>query len=142
MKQIKDLFLPYEDCLKLKQLGFNDECFTFYNNGILDLENMHKWLYCTNQDTFSESKNCTAPTYEQFFHWLREIHNIDAWVQPFMNEKKNGLYIIPYLPDESYSYYIFKDGIYVSDKCDLLDFEEAQLELVKEIIERLENHLK
>jgi hypothetical protein len=75
---------------------------------------------------------CTAPLYSQVFRWFREKHNIDAWVQPFVSEKQNGK---PFLPDESYVYYIFKDGVYVDDAVNFLDYEEAELACLQKLIE-------
>ena len=57
------------------------------------------------------------PTQSLLQKWLREVHNIDVWSQPFVMDKS--------LPDESYSYFIYKDGIFVKDGMDYIDFEEA-----------------
>lgn len=65
------------------------------------------------------------------FRWFRETYNIDAWVQPFVAQSKKN---IPYLPDESYGYFIFKDGVFVCDKVDLLGPEEAELACLIELI--------
>lgn len=69
---------------------------------------------------------------QQAFRWFREKHNIDAWVQPFVSEKQNGQ---PFLPDESYVYYIFKDGVYVDDAVNFLNYEEAELACLQKLIE-------
>jgi|TARA_R110000765_G_C18786092_1_gene591945 hypothetical protein len=57
------------------------------------------------------------PTQSLLQKWLREVHNIDVWSQPFVMDKS--------LPDESYSYFIYKDGIFVKDGVDYIDSEEA-----------------
>ena len=52
---------------------------------------------------------------------MSEVHNKDVHAQPFiMKEGEHS-----YLPDESYSFFLFKDGIYISDMVDFIDFEEA-----------------
>ncbi len=58
--------------------------------------------------------------------WLRDIHNIDVWAQPFVHKQS--------LPDESYSYFLYKDGVYIDDGTDFLNFEEALEEGLKEAL--------
>jgi hypothetical protein len=72
-----------------------------------------------------------SPTLSQAFRWFRDKHNIDAWVQPFMMEKHGTAF----LPDESYGYWIFKDGVLVADEVDFLNPEEAELACLKKLIE-------
>lgn len=68
--------------------------------------------------------------------WLRDVHNIDVWAQPFVMNKS--------LPDESYSYFIYKDGVWQNDGVNMLSFEEAlekglqeSLKLIKDKITNL-----
>ena len=123
----KELFIPYEQALALKQLEFDEPCFGLFvrmNNKLLIKEVPNQ------QESEQYFGGILAPTYSQAFRFFREKYNIDAWVQPFMMGKLG-----PYLPDESYVYWIFKDGDFVADKVDFLDFEEAELECLKKIIE-------
>jgi hypothetical protein len=62
-------------------------------------------------------KRYAAPTQSLLQKWLREVHNIDVWAQPFVKNQS--------LPDESYSYFVYKDGVWQNDGVDMLDFEEA-----------------
>jgi len=122
---MKQEFVPYELALELKQLAFSESCFGgFYNNGDLHIQRVD---FQSSLEGF-----CLAPLYSQVFRWFREKHNIDAWVQPFVSEKQNGK---PFLPDESYVYYIFKDGVYVDDAVNFLDYEEAELACLQKLIE-------
>jgi hypothetical protein len=64
-------FVPYELALALKQLGFDEPCFAFYDES----------LYFPNQyGTFCNQKldasSCSAPTYSQAFRWFRDKHNL------------------------------------------------------------------
>jgi len=122
-------FVPYEQALALKELGFDEPCFGYYNyNGT------HFFDYKPKTD----DKNLTkAPLYQQAFRWFREKHNIDAWVQPFVSEKHGK----PFLPDESYAYYIFEDGVYVADGVNFLDSEEAELACLKKLIKIVKQQL-
>jgi len=121
-------FIPYEQALALKELGFDEECFSFYN-AIGELYKSEGY-YCYSHNVHKDE--VIAPLYQQAFRWFREKYNIDSWVQPFTSEKSNGDL---YLPDESYSYFIFKDGVWVADGVDFLEPEEAELACLKKLIE-------
>ena len=62
-------FIPYEQALALKELGFDELCLMYYD---------YSW-------TLVESGvyECKAPLYQQCFRWFREKHdlhcNIDPW---------------------------------------------------------------
>lgn len=68
---IKDEFIPYEEALALKELGFNDICLAEYNRGKqLIFNNSGK---VRNTSTFC---NISAPLYQQAFRWFREKHEL------------------------------------------------------------------
>jgi hypothetical protein len=123
-------FVPYELALELKQLGFDEPCFAIYYNPSKEL------FIGGTINPFTKEIRTLAPTYSQAFRWFREKHNIDAWVQPFVSEKQNGK---PFLPDESYAYYIFEDGVYVADGVNFLDLEEAEMACLKKLIDHCKN---
>ena len=56
-------FVPYEEALGLKALGFEETCYGFYNQ---DDNNKPKGFYPANG-------NNSAPLYQQAFRWLYEI---------------------------------------------------------------------
>ena len=127
-------FVPYEQALALKELGFDEKCFGYFG-----VENELMVSVSWNSDFNLQRRNfISAPLFQQAFRWFREKHNIDAWVQPFVSEKQNGK---PFLPDESYAYYIFEDGVYVADGVNFLDSEEAELECLKKLIEIVKQQL-
>lgn len=73
-------FIPYEESLALKELGFDEECFYYYNNSkklmefeYYDLERANSTLQ---SDYGGKDKICTAPLYQQAFRWFREKHNL------------------------------------------------------------------
>jgi hypothetical protein len=127
-------FVPYELAWELKQLNFDETCFGYYHNlGSSQLVLSKRDLRAYNGNSI---EYCLAPLYQQAFRWFREKHNIDAWVQPFVSEKQNGK---PFLPDESYAYYIFEDGVYVADGVNFLDSEEAEMACLKKLIDHCKN---
>jgi len=66
-------FVPYELALELKQLGFDDECFTVYS-----FKKLRKGTF---SNLSSTDDTILAPTYSQAFRWFRhkgiisEIHS-------------------------------------------------------------------
>lgn len=122
---IEKEFSPYNEALELKELGFDEPCFGYYYNRELSFG-----------ARTSYGEVVEAPTFSQAFRWFREKYNIDAWVQPFTSIKSNGKM---FLPDESYSFFIFKDGIWVDDKTDFVEPEEAELACLRKLIKTVKN---
>jgi len=129
---MKKEFVTYPLALRMKQLGFNEPCFGYY----LEDGEWQPASYSYNGTVYPSNKDLlllwvSAPLFQQAFRWFRDKHNIDAWVQPFMMEKHGTAF----LPDESYGYWIFKDGVLVADEVDFLNPEEAELACLKKLIE-------
>ena len=65
-------FIPYEQALELKELGFNENCLAFYNFGerLMPID--------TDFTNFRElSDDLTkAPLYQQAFRWFREKYGM------------------------------------------------------------------
>jgi len=69
---MKKEFIPYEQALSLKELGFDEPCFGYY-------EYSKKFLITDSVFyTNSELKNngITTPLYQQAFRWFREKYNL------------------------------------------------------------------
>jgi hypothetical protein len=61
-------FIPYEQALELKELGFNEGCLKKYDaDGDLSIDTQNG--YYVNQHL---SKSTSAPLYQQAFRWFRE----------------------------------------------------------------------
>ena len=72
---IEKEFVPYEEALALKELGFDEPCLKFYVAGKLILA-----LDAENGDTNSKLNGynplyVSAPTFSQAFRWFREKYN-------------------------------------------------------------------
>ena len=87
-------FIPYEQALELKELGFNESCFgRFYTKpkckmfGIDEkgrtypIKNTPKKLYTIGEHcVLNEDNVITAPTFSQAFRWFREENKLHAVV--------------------------------------------------------------
>ena len=75
MNTIETLFVPYELAVKLKQLGFDEPCFGYWNidpylpNPTFNLVKPFDHEWCI-----------PAPLYQQAFRWFREKYNILATI--------------------------------------------------------------
>lgn len=70
-------FIPYEQALELKELGFDEWCIAEYDASDYAAHYGDVMLeYCrqvTNLD--SDGDSCTAPLYQQAFRWFREKYD-------------------------------------------------------------------
>jgi len=65
-------FVPYEQALALKELGFNEHCFGGY-----DMETLKLWIgYLNDGEQFNREYYYPAPTFSQAFRWFRDKHNL------------------------------------------------------------------
>jgi hypothetical protein len=118
-------FIPYEQALALEELGFDEPCFAVYIDKTLIMED--DWLYSTNQDTFIESSNFTAPLYQQAFRWFREKHNLEGEVHciRFNSKRLKG-----------YQYAITSRNYQKFEQLgDYHTYEEAEFACITELIE-------
>ena len=72
-------FIPYEEALALKELGFDEPCLSSFD------ENKNLFKVWEN-DMVNGRTICLAPLYQQAFRWFREKHNIDSYhIEPTNN---------------------------------------------------------
>jgi hypothetical protein len=77
-------FVPYEQALALKELGFDEPCFAMYFSGMLK-----ERCYCKNSE-FTEPHQIifiSAPLYQQAFSWFREKCRLQPSVNSFCFEE-------------------------------------------------------
>jgi hypothetical protein len=70
-------FIPYEQALELKELGFNEECFGFYT-----LEGCY---FPNTTELNSLSYACASPLYQQAFRWFREKYDLFISITHYEN---------------------------------------------------------
>jgi hypothetical protein len=86
-------FVPYQQALELKELGFDEPCFTYYFcNGILsdtpresgdDIKYQGDCKFDNHQNSYlEEDDDCSAPLFSQAFGWFREKHGIFVSIVP------------------------------------------------------------
>lgn len=76
---MKNQFVPYEFAIKLKELGFDEECLTKW--GVSSLRLYGDYKPCSNTDDIVLSGDLiSAPLWQQAFDWFREKHNFPNWI--------------------------------------------------------------
>ena len=71
-------FTLYPEALELKQLGFDEPCFAFYDESLYFPNNENQYGTFCNQKL--DASSCSAPTYSQAFRFFRNKHNINAQI--------------------------------------------------------------
>ena len=73
-------FIPYEEALALKELGFDELCFGFYNNA-----DGNVWIKHTVDESIKSiyTGDFEAPLYQQAFRWFREKYNLYSYVEAY-----------------------------------------------------------
>lgn len=142
-------FIPYEQALALKELGFDELCFGVYKwffNGkkkYIDLymdSNIYiKNSLCKEKPKYNilSSQSVSAPTFSQAFRWFREKYDLHGIT--FKN-KKNKFYNEGI---KTHSYTImgnYNNVLYniLSNEYKLL-FEETELKCLKKLIKIVKN---
>ncbi len=121
-------FVSYEMALALKELGFNEPCFTYYynvssklrTNISVDINN--GWIYSLNK----KLAITLAPTFSQAFKFFREEYKLPSWVYTSDNEK--------------FYYGILRDTRFLIDGNKPYEtYEEAELACLLKLIEVVKN---
>ena len=125
-------FIPYEQALALKELGFDEPCFGHYSNGEL--------VYSNHTNNTMQRFRYSAPLYQQAFRWFREKYSIQSTIEPTKDQHRFEL---------GFNYWIWNTktgeewftepknrpaGDYVFDS-----YEEAEIECLKKLIEIVKN---
>ena len=76
--RIENEFVPYEQALALKKLGFNNYCLTCYLNGSLQTDPSEIFWFQHSYRSHSKQEFVSAPTFSQAFRWFREKYNVHS----------------------------------------------------------------
>ena len=117
-------FVPYEQALALKELGFNERCWGHYWENLFYFGTTH-----SHPSTMPNSpESCLAPTFSQAFRWFREKHGLDSFVKHLY---KSTIKVGYYFGIDEYKGIEFQmdlDDYYKT-------YEEAELECLRKLIE-------
>jgi len=80
---MKKEFIPYEQALALKELGFDEPCIAKYTSDKLLLSINWNDVWCEN---IINEFEIYAPLYQQVFRWFREKYGLFGWIEG--NERK------------------------------------------------------
>ena len=79
-------FVPYEQALALKELGFDERCNGHYWEGLFYYQTTH-----SHPSTMPNSiESCSAPLYQQAFRWFREKYKLIGLIQRDITRNYNG----------------------------------------------------
>ena len=119
-------FITYEQSLALKELGFDESCFGYYDNGVFIF-----WY-----DSEQESElllNCSAPLKQQVFRWFREKRKIEATVACYYSKILGISY-----EERQYHCHIVRDGVTTKGP-KFKTYEESELACIDKLIELVKN---
>jgi hypothetical protein len=126
-------FVSYEIALKLKELGFDEPCLTYYYELTSNLRT-HLAIDIRNAWTYSGNKKLgftLAPLYQQVFRWFRNKYGIDFNINTIYSR---------YNENTSKKYSGFIDNKTVFTNVGFYDtYEEAQKECILNLISIIKN---
>jgi hypothetical protein len=137
-------FVPYELALKLKQIGFDMECFgRFYTKPGCQMfsvdekgrpypiKNTSKKLYTLGEDFVLNDNNViTAPLFQQVFRWFREEYNQHSFIELVFEDEIRFDYVV-YVNEDEDDCIDYGDGPFET-------YEEAELACLDKLIEIVE----
>ncbi len=126
-------FVNYNQALKLKALGFDEPCLTYYYELNSNLRT-HLGININNAWTYSGNTNfgfTLAPLYQQVFRWFREKQNLygvytmgDDWNNFYFHIWRNDTMTKTFVTSSNWVYETY---------------EEAELACLNEMIKIIEN---
>jgi len=131
-------FVPYELALRMKQLGFDEPCFSYYElDGRLsdtpkesgdDIKYQGDCKFDNHQNTYlDEDESCSAPTWQSAFRWFREKYQLHSTITS--------------ISQDSWQWHITKPGESLGKLYDedFYTYEEAELFCLEKLIEIVES---
>ena len=127
-------FVSYEMALALKELGFNESCFTYYYNvsgklrTLISVDIYNGWTYFPNKKSIT-----LAPTFSQAFRFFREKKLSDSCVCRYQSRDDEGIYY----------YYVINHDFGIEEtkhfKEGFFSYEEAEQACLQKMIEIIKN---
>ena len=131
-------FVPYQPSLDMKELGFDEPCFSYYKNDQLS-EILEEVINSKMRNVNNEIDDyISAPTFSQAFRWFREKYDLDYSLLP---ESSSGHRLL----DRTFNIVIYKYYMNMNVQSEIFRIdgkiatynkrEEAELECLKKLIE-------
>jgi len=119
MSNMEREFIPYQEALALKELGFDEPCLGLWNlnNGKYEVDIIG---VCKYSKEF-KYREVLAPLYQQAFRWFREKYKIRFFIQSGMSDLGEFFKVI------------FPDG--EQRNMSYITYEEAELACLRMLIE-------
>lgn len=123
---MKELFIPYEQALEIKNIGFGKRCIAWYDD---------QGLLCSDlnfgyRQKDMETGECVAPLYSQVFAWFRENYDFHHYIEPInMDGKVRYEYCVVNSSDDNKEFN--EDVAY--------EYEDAEIECLKQLINLIKN---
>ena len=119
---MKKEFIPYEQALELKELGFDEECLGLFNVDGLQYDGEIYCLPYKNNTDGIDPSIIAAPLWQQAFRWFREKYKLLSYIDD--------------CPTETFRYNIVFDMFgTVVGLGGFSTYEEAELACLKKLIE-------
>lgn len=128
-------FIPYQQALALKELGFDEPCLSIYDKDGKLQRSLLEYPIINSKNGFHEHWNIiTAPLYQQAFRWFREKYDfVGTVLGDGFNGKLKGYYYS--ITEEGWiNYYESIDDMKWYDT-----YEEAELACLNKLIEIVKN---
>ena len=122
---MNELFVPYNESLNLKELGFDEPCLFAFDNCSTPMRcsNLRTNEQKFNGVNYNSSTYTSQPTFSQAFRWFREKYKLHSTITS--------------ISQESWQWYITKPGESLGKlyEEDFYNYEEAELACLRKLIE-------
>ena len=135
---MENQFVTYEIALKLKELGFDEECLGFWyvskiNNSCIELRHGMCIFKSTSVELSKYPKNVLAPLWQQVIDWLREKQNICTNIEPITFDDE---------PTYVFEIINLKNGMLLNDiNSSFIDSSEALEQAILEALELIAKNI-
>jgi hypothetical protein len=146
MSNIEQEFVPYDESLDLKELGFDEECFKFFDTEKYSYQ-IHSAASVTGED-YLRLGIVKRPLYSQAFRWFRKKHKLHSSLDFQKLKEHDGdedIELYEWRINEQWQVgkdwfeYIPYGFKHQSVGFNLKSYEEAELECLKKLIEIVKN---
>lgn len=141
---MEEQFIPYEQALQLKQLGFNEECFMFWAK-FHSKKEYKLFAPCdwdTNNTQAWEQTDVYAPLYQQAFDWFREKYKLHSCIDFFKLKEKGDdeIELYEFTINEQWTpgkdWYDYRSGFtHIAAETHHKSFNEARQACLEKLIE-------